>query len=423
MIADDSPSEDHADILASYADSLLLRWNMAHQSDDIRAVVSNLESALEKLPPSSTKVRYNLLMRLATVYETLHQNYKEDLDALSRAIQYWEDAYGLSAVLRLMKEAANEILPSLSNACLVAFQNEISGLDSLNQAIHYYQVALAKARLELQNQLRLGLGKVYLELMYYTDEAENAQSAIDCFEVVLKKSNERQELIEASNGKSQGWWWKIAMEKNPKRYNEDEEYPFRVWVTNVATTYRNDVTAVCYYALSFLWMTESKRELTWFHIAWALLRSRNQSPPPGFHYMYSQQLFISIPITSTNADVRFEGVSLLLTALEHLRILSTTATFRDLYMVMWTCFPSWTMNAQGSPVLFDDSQWDSWKEGAVSTILTLRGHTLDGLELLSRGAGHLDTTTLVESQADFKARLEARIVKPKHFRLNEPGLP
>jgi hypothetical protein len=34
--------------------------------------------------------------------------------------------------------------------------------------------------------------------MYYIDEVKNAELAIDCFELVLKKSNVEEELMEAS---------------------------------------------------------------------------------------------------------------------------------------------------------------------------------------------------------------------------------
>ncbi|PVF92597.1 hypothetical protein CPB86DRAFT_877750 [Serendipita vermifera] len=243
-VIDGDPSAEHARSLESYADLFLLIWISVHQIADIRAAVSNLERALEKLLSSSTRACYDLLIRLARVSETLYYKSKEDEDALSHAIRYWEEAYELSSALRFKKKAVNEILPNLADACFTGFRKELCGLGSLNQAMHYYQLALAQPRSDLQTQLRLGLGKVYLELMYHVDAAGNAQSAIDCFEIVLKKSNDKEELLEASNGKSEGWWWKIVTtEEDHKLFKEDEEDPFRVWATNVATTYQNDTTA------------------------------------------------------------------------------------------------------------------------------------------------------------------------------------
>jgi hypothetical protein len=105
VVADSGSSEDHADILASYASSILMRWNRTHQINDVISIVSNLEGALENLPHSATKARYDIMIRLAEIHESWYQNFKDNSKALKTAINYWEDAYGLSAILRRMKEA------------------------------------------------------------------------------------------------------------------------------------------------------------------------------------------------------------------------------------------------------------------------------------------------------------------------------
>jgi hypothetical protein len=87
MMADSGNSEEQADILASFADSLLMRWNLSHQLDDIRTVVSNLERAIEKLSHSS-KTRRDLLIRLAGIYEDWYHNFKGGSEALNNAIGY-----------------------------------------------------------------------------------------------------------------------------------------------------------------------------------------------------------------------------------------------------------------------------------------------------------------------------------------------
>jgi hypothetical protein len=110
---DGNTSEDQANILASYAYSLLRRWSLTHQSADMRTIVSNLERALDRLPHSSTKIRYDLLNRLAKIHEDWYLSSKDNSETLTNAILYWEDAYGLSAVLRQMKEAVR--LSALSN--------------------------------------------------------------------------------------------------------------------------------------------------------------------------------------------------------------------------------------------------------------------------------------------------------------------
>jgi hypothetical protein len=105
VMTNDDSSEDQADILASYANSILSRWELTHKIDDISAVVSNLESALDKLPHSSIKTRYELSTRLAAVHESWYQNFKDNTASLKTAIQYWEDAYGLAVILHRTKEA------------------------------------------------------------------------------------------------------------------------------------------------------------------------------------------------------------------------------------------------------------------------------------------------------------------------------
>jgi hypothetical protein len=105
VLPDDSISEDQADILASYADTITLRWKLTPQISDIGTVVSHLERALNQLPHSSNKARYDLLIRLATVHEIWYLNSKYNSLSLKKSIQYWEDAYGLAVVLRRTKEA------------------------------------------------------------------------------------------------------------------------------------------------------------------------------------------------------------------------------------------------------------------------------------------------------------------------------
>jgi hypothetical protein len=105
MITDDATSQEQAGILASYAESLFLRWNATHQLSDIQAIVTNLVHALEMLPHASMKARYHFMIRLAKAHESWYLSFKDNSYPLITAIRYWEDAYGLSAILRQMKEA------------------------------------------------------------------------------------------------------------------------------------------------------------------------------------------------------------------------------------------------------------------------------------------------------------------------------
>jgi hypothetical protein len=120
----------------------------------------------------------------------------------------------------------NDIAPSLAGAHFIAFTEELSGIDSLHQAVNYYQIVIVQARPELQARIRLQLGKIYLELMYYTNETRNGGLAIDCFERVLETSEDKAEILEASNGKSECLWWDFRVVKLQKLYRENEQHPF-----------------------------------------------------------------------------------------------------------------------------------------------------------------------------------------------------
>jgi hypothetical protein len=105
LAIDGHSPEDQANILVSYADSLLMKWNLIQDLEDIGIMVSTLKSALEVLPHSATALRYDLLIRLASAHESWYQNFKDNPEKLNSAIQYWEDAYALSVILRRTKEA------------------------------------------------------------------------------------------------------------------------------------------------------------------------------------------------------------------------------------------------------------------------------------------------------------------------------
>jgi hypothetical protein len=107
VMSDDNSSEDQADFLASYANSIFSRWKLTHKIADIRTVVSNLESALSQLPLSSIETRYEFLLYFAKTYESWYQNFRDNTESWNKAIQYWEDAYALAVILRRTKEAVS----------------------------------------------------------------------------------------------------------------------------------------------------------------------------------------------------------------------------------------------------------------------------------------------------------------------------
>jgi hypothetical protein len=171
--------------------------------------------------------------------------------------------------------------------------------------------------------------------MYYANEAENAQLARDCFEWVLEKSNEKEDLVKAVEGKAEAWFWQIATQENPQLFKEedDEEFPFRTWLKEVITADRGNVIAVCYFALAEWWVRRDKRkDLQWFHLAWSLLRAKDRSPPPAFHYCYftvSDWIYDHTP----DEDEAFEDLPILLSAVEHLELFISTVALKDMYML------------------------------------------------------------------------------------------
>jgi hypothetical protein len=229
---------------------------------------------------------------------------------------------------------AGEVLPNLANAYFIAFQDEISGLESLHQAIYYHQIAIAQARPDIQTQIQLGLGKVHLELMYYADKDQNAQTAIDQFEWVLKRSKEKEELVEASNYKTQALWWKHITGIEHLYFSEKEQFPLRNWAKSVATTYKDDATAVCYYAMSNYWVDGLRPDdFAWLDLAWCLLRSKRQSPPPGFHQFYFQYAYDYSFANRQQNSWQFRDLSFLISALEHVNAFAATVVFKEILML------------------------------------------------------------------------------------------
>ncbi|PVF92600.1 hypothetical protein CPB86DRAFT_829873 [Serendipita vermifera] len=415
MAIDGAILEENTASLASYTGSIIEIRGVSRETDAILTISSSLESALEEISQSPSQERYDLLIRLAKVYESQYQGSKNSPDMLLRGIQYWEDAYGLSVILRLTKEAANEVLPNLAKAYLVAFQDEVSNINALHKAIDYYQIALVHSRPELPVGVQLELGKAYLELMYHANELENARLAISCCEVVLNKSRETEELLEASNGKSKGWWWILAIQGPRKLYQENEEYPFQIWTRSVAATYPQDTTAVCYYALSFVWIEEGGREnLVWFYLAWSLLKSKRQSPPPIFHHFYFMFLYIPYWKKEGRGNAEFLDLPTVLSALEHLELFVETASLKDFYIIQRVFPAAWKLFPQTHSIHLDESQWNAWKRETINFFLAFQKMASNSIKRIYGEGNPFDLNAVVASHESLAARLEARLIRPRN---------
>jgi hypothetical protein len=193
---------------------------------------------------------------------------------------------------------------------------------------------MAQARPEIRTQVRLDLGKVHLELMYYADGDKNAHLAIEQFEWVLERSKKKEELVDASNCKTQTLWWKHVTGPGSIFFAKSQEFPLRTWAKSVATIYKDDTTAVCYYAMSNYWICGARREdLTWFDMVWCLSRSRHQSPPPAFHFLYFVYARYFSNLNSQQDRCQFRDLSFLISALEHLTLFAETATLKDIDII------------------------------------------------------------------------------------------
>jgi hypothetical protein len=176
--------------------------------------------------------------------------------------------------------------------------------------------------------------------MYHDDEAKNIQMAIDHFEWVLEKSKEREELVNASNFKTQALWWRHASGAN-RLFTENEDFPLKTWAKRVATAYNEDPTAMCYYAMSNYWIKGwGTEKLVWLDLAWFLLRSKHQSPPPGFHQVYFQYTYACSSSGHRHNTWQLKDLSFLISALEHMAVFAATFSFKEAYMLQrYVLFP------------------------------------------------------------------------------------
>jgi hypothetical protein len=117
-------------------------------------------------------------------------------------------------------------------------------------------------------------------------------------------------------------------------YQENEQHTFQIWQERVATTYWDDATAIFYYALSY-WLIKGvcKETLSWFHLAWSLIRLQGQSAPLGFNYFDSQVLTIRYMQETLEHMEDFGSIPLLLLALEQVVSFAATINLKQLHMV------------------------------------------------------------------------------------------
>jgi hypothetical protein len=296
---------------------------------------------------------------------------------------------------------------------------------------------MIQASPEIHTRIRLQLGVTYSELMYYVEEAENAQLAIDCFEWVLERSKEKEELTKASDGKAQAWFWKLTAQEKTNIFAKDEDFPFRMWLKSAIMLDRDNVTAICYRALSGRWISgDLKADLVWFHLASSLLRAKNRPSPPGFYYRYSSSLYTFASTKSQVEDGRFMDLPTLLSALEYLELFVSRVTLKDLYVIQRLVMIhsslllllkmlnqsiriiDWRGFEKIYPSRLNANQWHAWRDKFIDSIIERRRNILESIaESCGDRVPIGSNAYLGESEEAFRATLEARIVRPRNLPL------
>jgi hypothetical protein len=165
--------------------------------------------------------------------------------------------------------------------------------------------------------------------MFYADQVKNAQLAIECFEWVLERSTEKEDLLEASKGKSQGLFWMLPFDET-KPLSVEKQSLLQTWTKSVATTYQDDAIAVSHYALSLQWHPQATMEQPmWFQLAWSLLRRKCQSPPPGFHFNYFESLS-ALSTSKLREGTGLEALQGFLLALEQFELFMKTVDWKEI---------------------------------------------------------------------------------------------
>ncbi|PVF92602.1 hypothetical protein CPB86DRAFT_829875 [Serendipita vermifera] len=364
-------SEDQALIFSSCAAAFLKRWHVFHRQKDLEDTISNLKIALDRLSYIHAQSRYDLLLLLAEAHQLGYEAYPQIKAALLQAIHYWEDAYGLSVFLRCTKDSAIRILPNLANAFFVSFCGEISGLDSIHQAVNYYQLALLHVPLKQQVHLRLRLGKAYSELMYYEQEEKNAQCAIDNFEIFLENSQQEEERLEASNGKSRALFWMHVIKRDEVLLSpeDEDEDPFREWAEDVSRRYPKDATATFYYSASNLWAKEAEKVYqVWFNLAWSLYQVSLHQPPPEFHILYS--LAVYWYFEPREDQIEFSDLPAITMGLEQLSLFAANINSKIIHIVQRTkLLPGVYSHTDIPPFHLEEAEWMAWKNETIDQIL------------------------------------------------------
>ncbi|PVF92606.1 hypothetical protein CPB86DRAFT_877755 [Serendipita vermifera] len=295
----DSTLDEQILILSSYAAALLKRWHVSDQRDDIDKAIASLEKALLQTSHVTSPERYDLLSSLGKAYYDRYDTLKSDKDDLLQAIQYWEDAHGISIALKQIKTSAEEVLPRLGNAYFRACEDLISGPDTLEQAVNYHQLALFHAQPSMQGGLRLQIAKDLMELYDRKGDHRYLAATLENVEAAIQSEMGPEHWIEGANLKT------LAMLLH-FRHTKDSSYLDSAikWANSVLERSTVDPTAHYYYGLLLnerLWADikklSSSRKISQTEQVVALLETSlglyevsSTQPLPSFFYLYASIL-------------------------------------------------------------------------------------------------------------------------------------
>ncbi|PVF99436.1 kinase-like protein [Serendipita vermifera] len=189
---------DYEPVLASYAVTLLLRWESNHQMEDIQKVIASLERTLNILPRSPSKRRYQNLVNLGAAYLGRYEVFGTNISDITQAIGCWEQAYNLTASLSCSCESVNVVLNSLGEAYFLAYEVGQAGIDVVDRAVQCFKRVLKSDAPDKRGASMYRIGKCHSTLYVKNMKISDLEAAIINLEAATRHeldSEERQFAI------------------------------------------------------------------------------------------------------------------------------------------------------------------------------------------------------------------------------------
>ncbi|PVF92607.1 hypothetical protein CPB86DRAFT_829878 [Serendipita vermifera] len=330
QIKPDSQSESHI----SYAYSLLKRWSLYHYRKDLDRAIVYLEKALYRLPYTPSQARYGVVTSLAEAHYARFNKFNAYDEDMVQAIRYWEDAYGLSIVLRRKGNTDNDLLIKLAKAYVQSCEEGVYGPEALHQAVDYYQLALVRIPPDYRGAIYLELGRAYQELYYHDLDRNTAQLSLDNFDAALKCLVGSERWIDAANGKTHVLF---VLKMDAEHDESDEEQEMLEWVGSVLKEISNDPVSLAVYGILAQFYDNNYKLDSLFDLSNLALwfsRSSMGRVPPMVHIMVSSAVYAELQ----EDDATLPPLRTLVDALNHLERFFERADWRDLGLIARRAF-------------------------------------------------------------------------------------